>query len=306
MESTETTVDLDSYARHLKDTFNPVREALKNEQKARENTLRERYAWGREVQDALDDASRGDGLAEKVAEHIDKTPQYVWNHAKWYRAVKEKWPDEEIEAYIRDCHDFDRNLTWSDARTWAEDSSDEDVDTTHEAIDEQKKRTERALGRAEEEYTRLQKMSQEARDELPDAELEEVVGVMSATAQALSDSDPDKIPIPDHEKTENRAYLDWVKSHECCVCGQKKPNMDPHHLDPVGVATKGSDFLAVPLCRDCHDRLDSVGMDAVSFFRREGVNPYEVASELMAKLLGRINSLESSIDVLTPSRSNSK
>lgn len=292
----ETTIDLDSYAAHLDREFDPVRSALSDEEEARKDTLRERYDWGRKVQKALDEAERGDGLAQKTAKLVDKTPQYVWNHAKWYRAVKEEWPEDEIEGYLRDCDDFDRNLTWSDARTWAEDS-EEDVDTTQQEVHEQTKRTERALERAEEEYTRLQELSLESKDDLPDAQLEEIAGVLTATQQALQDAET--LPEPDFEKTENRAYLDWVKSHACCVCGVTERTIDPHHLDPVGVATKGTDFLAVPLCRSCHNSMDALGTDALTFFRKEGVNPYEVAAELMARLLNRLNNLEPTIGSLS-------
>lgn len=296
--SAKATLDLDSYAAELDSEFERVRSALRDEQEARENTIRSRYEWGKRVQKSLSEASRGDSLAEKVADNIDKTPQYVWNHAKFYRAVKEEWPDDGIDGYLQDCEDFDRNLTWTNARSWAEDSSEEEVDTTEQEVHEQTKRTERALERAEEEYSRLQEMAMRTKGELPDSQLEEVTGTLVATGQAIQDSDPEDLPDPEPERTENREYLDWVKKHDCCVCGQSRGEMDPHHLDAVGIATKGTDFLTVPLCRMCHNRLDSVGMDEVSFFRKEGVNPYEVSAELMARLLNRLNNLESVIDRL--------
>lgn len=296
MASTEWT-DLDEHAKALDSAFETVRDALQDEQEARENTIEARYEWGRAVQKRLDRADRGDGLAEKVADNIDKSPQYVWNHAKFYRAVRDEFEDG-IDGYLQDCADFDRNLTWSAARSWAQDS-DEDVDTAEQEVHEQTKRTERALERLEEEATRLQEISLRQQNELPDSQLEEVVGVLTATQQKIDDTDPDRIPDPERTRTENEGYLEWVRQHACCVCGDEEGKIDPHHLDPVGVGTKSDDVFAIPMCRYCHDRLDAVGMDEQAFFRKEGVNPYEVSTELLARLVARLDDLQSTVDAIT-------
>lgn len=41
------------------------------------------------------------------------------------------------------------------------------------------------------------------------------------------------------------AYLGWVKSQPCGVCGQAGPS-DAHHIE------QGKHFLCIPLCKDCH------------------------------------------------------
>ena len=54
----------------------------------------------------------------------------------------------------------------------------------------------------------------------------------------------------------NRKYLDWLKTGECVSCGM--PADDAHHLllpyDGI-MGSKQDDFMAVPVCRGCHDRI---------------------------------------------------
>lgn len=57
-------------------------------------------------------------------------------------------------------------------------------------------------------------------------------------------------------RIEDRKYLDWVKSLNCCVCSN--PADDPHHIVPggyKGMGTKTPDLWAIPLCREHHDSL---------------------------------------------------
>lgn len=52
------------------------------------------------------------------------------------------------------------------------------------------------------------------------------------------------------------AYLQWVKSQPCCVCGATVT--DAHHLIGYrqgGMGTKAHDLFTIPLCRVHHDEL---------------------------------------------------
>lgn len=54
----------------------------------------------------------------------------------------------------------------------------------------------------------------------------------------------------------SRAYLQWLKTQDCCCCG--KPSDDPHHVIGYGqgkMGGKAHDLLAIPLCRICHNEL---------------------------------------------------
>lgn len=50
------------------------------------------------------------------------------------------------------------------------------------------------------------------------------------------------------------SYLAHVRLQPCCACPKPGPS-DPHHTGPRGVGEKGSDFLAIPLCRACHEQV---------------------------------------------------
>lgn len=60
--------------------------------------------------------------------------------------------------------------------------------------------------------------------------------------------------------TESSQYLDFVRTRPCCFCAQ--PVTEPHHvfkrlrgISEAGMAQRGSDYLAIPVCRVCHDKL---------------------------------------------------
>ena len=67
-------------------------------------------------------------------------------------------------------------------------------------------------------------------------------------------------PHPKKKRVVCREYLDFVKSHPCCVFHQiVGPNVeaDAHHLLTKGAG--GSDFTAIPLCRVAHSEYHSMG-----------------------------------------------
>lgn len=59
------------------------------------------------------------------------------------------------------------------------------------------------------------------------------------------------------KRFESEAYLDFVRSRKCFLCGD--PKSEPHHHRKLahdkGMALKPSDSYAVPVCRVCHDSL---------------------------------------------------
>ncbi len=59
----------------------------------------------------------------------------------------------------------------------------------------------------------------------------------------------------------NEAYLKWIRGRACIVCGHNPPN-DPHHTKRGGMALKGPDTETVPLCRQHHDMVESVGRES--------------------------------------------
>jgi len=58
----------------------------------------------------------------------------------------------------------------------------------------------------------------------------------------------------------DRDYLNFLRRRPCSFCGF--PKTDAHHaikrlrgLSEAGLGMKGPDYLAIPLCRKCHDEL---------------------------------------------------
>ena len=57
--------------------------------------------------------------------------------------------------------------------------------------------------------------------------------------------------------TRSKAYLEYVKSLNCCGCGVNAD--EAHHLIAAGLGggmgTKADDVFTIPVCRRCHDAL---------------------------------------------------
>ena len=50
----------------------------------------------------------------------------------------------------------------------------------------------------------------------------------------------------------SRAHLQRIKEMPCGLCGASGPS-DAHHIrEGQGMGQRASDYLAIPLCKDCH------------------------------------------------------
>lgn len=53
-------------------------------------------------------------------------------------------------------------------------------------------------------------------------------------------------------KTTNRNHLQRIKELPCGLCGASGPS-DAHHIrEGQGMGQRASDYLAIPLCKECH------------------------------------------------------
>jgi hypothetical protein len=66
----------------------------------------------------------------------------------------------------------------------------------------------------------------------------------------------------------SKAYLRWLKGFPCVACSSCRW-IDPAHFGPHGIATKASDYDALPLCRKCHDEQ---GKSALTFAEMKGLD----------------------------------
>lgn len=284
-------------ASHAVEDFERIRESTRRKQEAKENDIRERHRWGRSVHQALDNAEYGESVAKKIANEIDHTVQYVNNHARFYKRVCDSWPDDEVDGYLAMCDERDRNLSWRQARDWADQQSKTDAGddggTKAEEVEQQRRRVERKIENLEEEATELWKKSQGARDELTDHDFEQVKGVVVAAKQKIDDTDPEDVPDadPQRHRQEIEPWRRWVETKGCIVPGCDTAFKGPtaHHLDRGGHGTKGSDTLTVCLCDPHHQILHD--MPEREFWDMHNVNPWRVAAEWQSEVLDAIGDL---------------
>ena len=74
--------------------------------------------------------------------------------------------------------------------------------------------------------------------------------------------------------TDGDDYLDFIRRNPCIICGRKS---EPHHLETKGAG--GSDFLAVPLCREHHTEIGNIG--TMTFIQRHCLNIEAIIFELL-------------------------
>ena len=75
------------------------------------------------------------------------------------------------------------------------------------------------------------------------------------------------------KKHKDNKYLDIIRQKTCLVCASPA---EPHHINGLiyerAMGSK-NDYLAVPLCRECHV---DVEMKPKTFWKQNSVNPYAI------------------------------
>ena len=56
----------------------------------------------------------------------------------------------------------------------------------------------------------------------------------------------------------DRQYLDFIATLPCILCGKPGPS-DPHHTASGGMGITGSDYSAIPVCREHHTEIHNTG-----------------------------------------------
>lgn len=57
-----------------------------------------------------------------------------------------------------------------------------------------------------------------------------------------------------YKRIRSRRYLEWIRRQPCCVTGRPA---EAHHVKTRGAG--GSDYTAIPLCREEHEEIHRVG-----------------------------------------------
>jgi hypothetical protein len=90
-------------------------------------------------------------------------------------------------------------------------------------------------------------------------------------------------PLPRDPREEDPAYLAWVRTQPCCVCGDDT-TVEAHHVRvasivdgklQTGLSRRASDKWALPLCgrhhREAHSQNESV------FWASRGIDPFALS-----------------------------
>ncbi len=81
-----------------------------------------------------------------------------------------------------------------------------------------------------------------------------------ASALPLASKGKDRICMQFSQR--NSKYLEYMRSRPCSFCLRRSG--EPHHvfkkfhgISSGGLGKKGSDYLAIAICRKCHDKIHS-------------------------------------------------
>ena len=74
------------------------------------------------------------------------------------------------------------------------------------------------------------------------------------------------------------AYLKWIRTQPCLVCGRWSIAHHLMHAEPSAMGKKSGDNWAVPLCADHHTDLHRFG-DELTWWAMRGIDPIKWAEE---------------------------
>lgn len=72
-------------------------------------------------------------------------------------------------------------------------------------------------------------------------------------------------PIPKSKTFRSKKYLEFIRSQPCILCGCEE-DIQAHHTASAGIALRGSDYSAIPVCPKCHHRFDQAGKKGRGIF----------------------------------------
>ena len=79
-------------------------------------------------------------------------------------------------------------------------------------------------------------------------------------------------------------YLNFIRSHPCCICGAKP--VDVNHVGTGGIGIKTSDYYTVPLCRMHHGEYHQIGQKR--FEAKYFINLYKIMVDLLIEYMSQI------------------
>lgn len=85
----------------------------------------------------------------------------------------------------------------------------------------------------------------------------------------------------------SKRYMSFIRIQECVISGCKLKQCDPHHTYTAGKSLKATDLCCIPLCRQHHHEIGSIGRE--SFENKYNV---DISRELIKCLMKYICYME--------------
>jgi hypothetical protein len=191
----------------------------------------------------------GEGTVKKIA---DKLGIY-WTQLYAAKNMAERFPTEQdLRELFFDMNEKGIRVTWSSIRknVLPKNAGMQSDSKNHELMAE----GERAAAQVENVVTQI--TEEIHRGNVPDDQIEEMVGVRSALRETLTDAEKAMQEFPKPQREGDPDYIRWIKTQPewaCVITGDLEA--DPHHVQSVG--SGGSDALVIPLSREFHTEVHS-------------------------------------------------
>lgn len=232
-------------------------------------TIHRRVEQGRILDEALSlPGTWGEGVADMLASKAEMHVQTLRDCLAVYRRAGSKtgfntqwgvW--ETADSYI----------TWSMVRNWGRKALPENIEKAELHIEKEIIGLERAAVKLEK---RAEALKVSALAWTPEKQ-NEAQGASQRVSEVIGEvrADFNSVQLPKPERVEDERYKAFVRKMLCAWCGGQGGVC--HHLDRGGMGTKGSDYYAVSVCQECHQRIHDNPEKTV--WEQAGVNPWRVA-----------------------------
>lgn len=212
------------------------------------------------------------------------------HYSTLYRAMQfarhEQFGGSEVrlQQWITEKEEDKGSVSWTYCMNWTKKHLPDEKDDAEQQLEEQKDRLERKAQALERRAREVEQEAEDLRQETErwnkEAEVtDEASGVAVKAREVASDlrRQADCFEIKGDGRFISSKYIEYVREHECLVCGAER--VDAHHITTGGMATKGHDFYAIPLCREHHQETHQNGLPHL--WREHRINPWQEVTHLV-------------------------
>jgi hypothetical protein len=219
-------------------------------------------------------AEYGDDIMGQVTDQVGVSKSYLRESRQFYDA--HDGSEQACRAWMDQVEKERGQVHWSYCRNWARKQlSGDDWEEDNQKVESETRRLERRAERLEQDARETEEqVIQSNADEEKKAE---ALGAAARARQVVEETRrrAGELQLDDYERVESDRWREMVTTVDCFACGRagSREDMNPHHLERSGHATKGPDTETIALCTDCHRKLH--GMPEEDFWKSVGVNPWK-------------------------------